>query len=119
MNVSQSCVTEAKGRQLPTVGCGGLPCQLAPPSAAQPASAPLQLVAMGRILLPPGRIRHGAPVAQQIRVPVLATTDAAILRLESPNAAFHLVVRARKVLPVVALHQVRAQIGEDLQELVE
>src|SRR6266550_1505504 len=77
------------------------------------------LLTMSRILLPPSGIRHVAPVAQQIGVPVLATTDAAILRLEPANAAFHLVVGAGKVLAVVALHQIGPQVGKDLQTLAE
>jgi hypothetical protein len=48
---------------------------------------------MGAILLPPSGVGYTAPVAQQIRVPVLATTDAAILRFEAANAALHLGVR--------------------------
>src|SRR6266567_1040085 len=72
---------------------------------------------MGRILLPPGGIGDGAAVAQEIALPVLAPTRAAILRLESANAAFQLVVGTRKVLPVIALHQVRTQVREHLQEL--
>src|SRR5437763_1285263 len=77
--------------------------------------AALQAVAIwGAILLPPGRIGDTAPVAQQIGVPVLATTHTAILRLEPANTALHGAVGARKVLPVVALHQVRAQVGKHL-----
>src|SRR5260370_8106647 len=74
---------------------------------------------MGCILLPPDRVGHTASIAQQIGVPVLATTHAAILRLEPANAALHVVVGAGKVLPVVALHQVRSQVGEHVEELGE
>ena len=43
--------------------------------------------------------------------------DPTILRFECANAAFHVIVGTWEVLPVVALHQVRAQVGEHLQEL--
>ncbi len=72
---------------------------------------------MGRILLPPGGIGDGAAIAQETAIPVLAPTHAAILCLQSANAAFQLVVGTRKVLPVIALHQVRTQVREHLQEL--
>src|SRR5260370_37012298 len=65
---------------------------------------------MGCILLPPDRVGHTASIAQQIGVPVLATTHPAILRLETANAALHVVIGAGKVLPVVALHQVLAAV---------
>jgi transposase len=101
-------VTEAKARELLALSDGGLPSQFAPADTVKPGDALFQLLSMGRILLPPGRVGDRASVAQQIGVPVLATTDAAILRLEAANAALHVVVGTGKVLPVVALHQVRS-----------
>jgi hypothetical protein len=94
-------VAEAKARQLLTVGGGRLPSQFAPPSGVEPGSEHLQLLAMGGFLLSQCRIRYIALVAQQIRVPVLATTNATILRLEAANAAFHLIVRAGKALSAI------------------
>src|SRR5216683_1687635 len=105
-------VTKTKARELLALSDGGLPSQFAPAGTVKPGGALFQVLAMGRILLPPGRVGHTAPVAQQIGIPVLATTHAAILRLEPANAALHVVVGAGKVLPVVALHQVRSQVGE-------
>src|SRR5216684_849643 len=105
-------VTKTKARELLALSDGGLPSQFAPAGTVKPGGALFQVLAMGRILLPPGRVGHTAPVAQQIGIPVLATTHAAILRLEPANAALHVVLGAGKVLPVVALHQVRSQVGE-------
>src|SRR5258707_2792989 len=74
---------------------------------------------MDCILLPPSGIGDAAAVAQEIVIPVLTPTHAAILSLESANASFHVVVGTRKVLPVIALHQVWTQIREHLQELAQ
>src|SRR5260370_3316361 len=71
----------------------------------------------GSNLLPPFVVHHRTHVAQQIGVPVLATTDAAIQCLDAANAALHVVVGAGKVLAVVALHQVGTLVGEYLPEL--
>src|SRR5437667_4165254 len=76
-------------------------------------------VSMERILLPPSCIGHRAPIPQHIRVPVLAPTDTAILRFETPNATFHLVVGTGKILAVITQHEMRAQVGEHLQELCQ
>src|SRR6266700_1266365 len=100
-------VTKTKARELLAVSDGGLPSQLSPAGTVKPSGALLQVLLVSRILLPPGRVGHTAPVAQQIRVPVLAATDTTILRFEPANAALHIIVGAGKVLPVVALHQVR------------
>src|SRR6266568_553759 len=90
--------------------------KLSPPRAIEPLDLLDQLLPPGCILFPPLVIGHRAPIAQQIAVPVLATADAAVARLEGADAAFHLIVGAREALPVVALHQVRPQVGELLQE---
>src|SRR5260370_12530487 len=108
----RALVTKTKARELLALSDGGLLAQFAKACTVKPGGALFQVLAMGRILLPPGRVGHTAPVAQQIGIPVLATTHAAILRLEPANAALHVVVGAGKVLPVVALHQVRSQVGE-------
>src|SRR5207245_835965 len=105
-------VAKTKARELLALSAGGLLSQLAPTCTVKPSSALLQKFSMGRILLPPGRVGHTAPIAQQIGIPVLTTTHAAILCLEAANAALHVIVGARKVLPVVALHQMRPQVGE-------
>src|SRR5260370_21057511 len=73
----------------------------------------------GSNLLPPFVVHHRTHVAQQIGVPVLATTDAAIQCLDAANAALHVVVGAGKVFAVVTLHQVATLVGEDLHELPE
>src|SRR5713101_9098676 len=73
-------VTKTKARELLALSDGGLPSQFAPAGTVKPGGALFQVLAMGRILLPPGRVGHTAPVAQQIGIPVLATTHAAILR---------------------------------------
>src|SRR5258708_1715058 len=112
-------VAEAEARELLALSAGGLPSQLSPTNRVKLGGLLLQMLAVGHILLPPGGIGDTAPITQQIGVPVLATTHATILRLEAANAALHVVVGARKVLPVVALHQIGPQIGEYLQELGE
>ena len=86
-------VTKTKARELLALSAGGLLSQLAPMCTVKPSSALLQKFSMGRILLPPGRVGHTAPIAQQLGIPVLATTHAAILRLEATNAALHVGVR--------------------------
>src|SRR2546428_693251 len=112
-------VTETKARELLAAGGGSLAAQLSPASAVEPGGLLDQLLTLSGILLPPLVVGDRAPVAQEIGVPVLATTDASIARLEAANTAFHLVVGAREVFAVIALHQVRSQVGEHLQELGE
>jgi hypothetical protein len=63
--------------------------------------------------------RHSAHSASRVAVPILAAADAAVTRLEATDAALQLVIGTRERLAVVALHQVRAQVGELLQELGE
>src|SRR5258708_39912408 len=111
---SVGLVTKTKAREVLALSAGGLLSQLAPMCTVKPSSALLQKFSMGRILLPPSRVGHPAPIAQQIGIPVLTTTHAAILCLEAADTAFHVIVGARKVLPVVALHQMRAQVGKHL-----
>jgi len=112
-------VTEAKARELLVPGGSGLATQFSPVSTIEPGGLRDELLSPGRILLPPFVVGRRAPVAQQIGIPVLAATDAAVARLESTNAALHVVVCPGEVLPVIALHQVRPQVGEHLQELTE
>src|SRR5258706_2251091 len=76
-----------------------------------------QLLLVSAIVLPPLIIGDRAPVAQQIGIPVLTATDAAVARLEPTNTGFHVIVGAWELLLIVALHQVGPQVGEDLQEL--
>src|SRR5690349_19890015 len=108
-------MTEAKALELLALGGFGLTAHLAPASGIEAGSVLDQLLSSSRILLPPLVIRHTAPIAQQIRVPVFPSADPTIAGLEAANAAFHFIVGAREPFPVVALHQMRAQIGELLQ----
>jgi hypothetical protein len=112
---SLSLVTEAKARELLVLGDGGLATQFSPASTIEPGGLRDELLPLGRILLPPLVVGRRAPVAQQIGIPVLAAADAAVARLESTNAALHVVVCPGKVLPVIALHQVRPQVGTHVQ----
>jgi hypothetical protein len=98
-------VAEAEALEERALSRFGFLPQFTPASAIQASSALLQLLTMSRILLPAGRVGTRAPLAQKIVVLVLAAADAAIPRLEPPNAAFELVVGASKLLAVVALHQ--------------
>lgn len=85
---------EAKTRALLVVSDGGFPAHFSPAAETVKAGGALfQTLAMGCILLPPGRVGNRAPVAQEIGVPVLATADATILRFEPANAALHVGVR--------------------------
>src|SRR5205807_2689327 len=93
--------------------------QRSPASAVKPAGTLDQLLSTGGLLLPPLVIGDRASVAQYLGVPVLAATDAAGARLEPTDTALHVSVGARELLTIVALHQVRPQVGEDLQELAE
>src|SRR5215472_14292048 len=111
-------VAKAKALELLTVGSVRLAAKFSPTSVIEPGSVLHQLLLPARILFPPVVIGYIPPVAQQVAVPVLAATDAAIAGLESTNAAFHLVIGAREGLLVVALHQVWAQVGEHLQKLL-
>src|SRR5215469_9053374 len=86
-------VTKAEADELLVVSTACLPSSLPPPNSVQPSDLLLQVPVMSCILLPPGRVSHTAPVAQQIGIPVLATTHATILRLEAANAALHVTVR--------------------------
>src|SRR6266566_3830427 len=114
--IGPALVTETKACQLLPLCGGSLATELSPAGAIEPGDLLDQLVAPGCILFPPLVVGHTAPVAQQIVVPVLATADAAVACLEPTDAAFHLIVGTREALPVVALHQVRPQVGELLQE---
>src|SRR6266568_1109250 len=67
-------MTKAKARELLALCDGGLPSQPSPADTVKLGSVLFQKLSMGRILLPPGRVGHTAPIAQQIGVPVLATT---------------------------------------------
>jgi hypothetical protein len=112
-------VAEAKAFELFALRRFGLPSQLAPLRTVKLASVLLQLLLMSHILFPLRRVGHVPPVAQQIRIPVLAPADAAIRRFEATNAALQVVIRTRKILPVIALHQVWTQVREHLQELAQ
>ena len=114
--IGLALVTEAKACQLLSLCSRSLTTELSPAGAIEPGGLLDQLLAPGRILFPPLVIGHTAPVAQQIVVPVLATADAAVARLEPTDATFHLIVGTREAHPVVALDQVRPQVGELLQE---
>src|SRR5947209_16355409 len=106
--IGLALVTEAKACQLLSLCSRSLTTELSPAGAIEPGGLLDQLLAPGRILFPPLVVSHTAPVAQQIVVPVLATADAAVARLEPTDAAFHLIVGTREVRLVVALRQVRA-----------
>ena len=103
-------MAEAKTFELFALSGFRFPSEDTPASPIQPSDVVLELLMMGRILLPPGSIGDGAAVAQEITIPVLAPTHAAILCLQSTNAALHVVVRAWEPLPVIALHQVWTQV---------
>src|SRR5260370_12683953 len=72
-------VTKTKARELLALSDGGLPSQFAPAGTVKPGGALFQALAMGRILLPPRRVGHTAPVPHQTGIPLLPTTHAAIL----------------------------------------
>jgi len=114
---SLALVTEAKARELLVLRDGGLVTELSPASTIEPGGLRDELLSPGRILLPPLGVGRRAPIAQQIGIPVLAATDTAVARLEPSDTAFHLIVGTWELLPIVALHQVRPQVGEHLQEL--
>src|SRR5258708_16866840 len=114
---SWTLVTETKARELLMLGNGGLATQISPARVIEPGGLFDQLLPPGSILLPPFVVHHRTPVAQQIGVPVLATTDAAIQCLDAANAALHVVVGAGKVLAVRPPHPVGALVGEHLPEL--
>src|SRR6266700_6464797 len=99
--IGPALVTETKACQLLPLCGGSLTTELSPAGAIEPGGFLDQLLAPGRILFPPLVIGHRAPIAQQIAVPVLATADAAVARLEPTDAAFHLIVGTREALPVV------------------
>ena len=109
-------VTETKARELLPLCDGGLATKLSPAGAIEPADVLDQLLPPDCILFPPLGVGNRAPITQQIAVPILATADAAVTHLEPADAAFHLIVGAWEPLPVVALHQVRPQVAELLQE---
>src|SRR6266849_3543531 len=83
--IGLALVTETKACQLFPLCGGSLTTELSPAGAIEP----------GGLLFPPLVVGHTAPIAQQIVVPVLATADAAVARLEPTDAAFHLIVGTR------------------------
>src|SRR5260370_12215061 len=101
------------------LGNGRLLTQRSPASAVKHGGPLDQLLSTGGILLPPLIISDRAPVAQQIGVPILAATDTAVARLEPTDTAFPVIFGAPGLFPTVAPHQVRPQVGEDLQKLRE
>ena len=60
----QGLALVTKARELLALSDGGLLSQFAPADAVKPSGTLLQVLVVGRILLPPGRISHTAPVAQ-------------------------------------------------------
>src|SRR6266496_6645205 len=60
----RALVTKAKARELLALRDGGLLSQFAPAGTVKPSGTLLQVLVVGRILLPPSRISHTAPVAQ-------------------------------------------------------
>lgn len=62
-------------------------------------------------------IRCTAPIAQQVVVPVLASTDATIARFERANVAFQIIVGAGKIRPIVTQKKMRAQVVRNLPKM--
>jgi hypothetical protein len=58
-----------------------------------------------RLLLPPFLIGDTPSIAQEIIVPVFATTDATIMHFDGTNRAFHLIVGPGKSFDVVTLDE--------------
>src|SRR5919108_285868 len=112
-------MAKAKALELLALCRFGLAAQLAPVGTIQLGDVLHELLLSAGVLFPPVIIDDTAPIAQQITIPVLPATDAAIARLEAANTAFHVIVGARERLPIVALDQMRSQVGEHLQELGE
>src|SRR5690242_14434682 len=96
-------VTEAKARELLPLNRACFATNLSPAGAIYSSDLFNEVLPPGRILLPPLEIRDTAPIAQEVAVPVLAATDAAVARLEAANVAFHIVVGTWEPRSVVAL----------------
>src|SRR5258708_16929948 len=71
------------------------------------------------LLSPPFVVGDPASIAQQIGIPILASTDAPITSLDGTDVALHLIVGAWKLGHIVAVDQVRSQVREHLQEMRE
>ena len=55
-------MTKTKARELLALSDGGLPSQFAPAGPVQLGGALFQMLAMGRVLLPPGDVGDRAPL---------------------------------------------------------
>src|SRR6266851_3210638 len=71
------------------------------------------------LLSPPFVVGDPASIAQQIGIPILASTDAPIAGFDGTDVALHLIVGARKPGDIVAVDEMRPQMCEDLQEMIE
>lgn len=52
-------------------------------------------------------------------MPIFPATDSAIARFESANTAFHLIIGAWERFPIIALHQMRVEVGKLVEQLGE
>lgn len=110
-------MTEVKARALLMLDAWSLLTECSPASPITCGSSLDALLPPDGIVLPPLEGRDRASVAQERRIPVLAPAHAAGARFQSSDAAFHLVLGARNILPIVALHQRGPQIRASLEEL--
>ena len=117
--IGRPLMAEAKTLELFALGDGSLETHLPPPDPIKASGLLDQLILPSRILFPPVEIGYRTPIAQQVAVPVFSATDAAVARFEATNAPFHLVVGAWEILPVVALDEMRPQVGEYVQQLCQ
>jgi len=62
---------------------------------------------------------HATAIAQEIAIPVFATTDAPVAGFDGVNEAFHVVIGPRLVRQVVTADQVGTPSVGDLQEVRE
>jgi hypothetical protein len=70
----------------------------------------LQLLNSLRVSTPPFIVGHATAITQHVTVPVLTPTNATIARFDGANAAFEIIVGARKVLHIVTAHPMGAHV---------
>jgi hypothetical protein len=110
-------VPEAKAVELIVVAQAGLPAHLSPALGRNPQQVCLQLLVPLGLLLPPFIISDAAPLAQQVGIPVVAATDAAVAGFDGADRQFHLIVGARQAPHIVTAGQPRPQPRQDLEQM--
>jgi hypothetical protein len=116
---SFSMMTKAEPIKLFVMLGTGTASHLFPRASGHLLQTDLQLLNSLRLSMPPFIVSDSTAITQHVRIPVFAATDAAVARFDGANAAFEIIVGARKVLHIVTAHQMRAHVQKGLRKRFE